>query len=84
MTNELIPSVTPSDVAESCLRRVRDLQELAVSLENMTLKTVLRDLLATIELHTDCMNNQIDRTALDPYIEKAEKILGERIEDIAA
>jgi hypothetical protein len=35
----------------------------------------LRDLLATIELHTDCMTGQIDRAALDDYIEAAEKIL---------
>lgn len=46
------------------------------------LKRVLRDLLATIELHTDCMDNTIDRATLDPYIERAEDLLGERLEEI--
>ena len=45
-------------------------------------KAVLRDLLATIELHTDCMDGRIDRAALDPYIERAEDLLGESIEEI--
>ncbi len=35
----------------------------------------MRDLIATIDLHTDCMTNQIDRGALDPWIEKCEKAL---------
>lgn len=48
------------------------------------LRRVLRDLIATIELHTDCMNNRIDREALDPYIERAEDLLGEKIEEILA
>lgn len=46
------------------------------------LKRVLRDLLASIELHTDCMDGRIDRAALDPWIEKAEDLLGESITEI--
>lgn len=46
------------------------------------LRRVLRDLLATIELQTDCMDNTIDRATLDPYIERAEDLLGERLEEI--
>lgn len=42
----------------------------------------LRDLMATIELHTDCMDGRIDRAALDTYIERAEDLLGETIEEI--
>lgn len=36
---------------------------------------VLTDLIATIDLHTDCMSGQIDGAALDKYIEAAEEIL---------
>ena len=46
------------------------------------LERVLRDLLATIELQTDCMDNTIDRATLAPYIERAEDLLGETIEEI--
>jgi hypothetical protein len=46
------------------------------------LTRVLRDLLASIELHTDCMDGRIDRVALDPWIEKAEDLLGETIAEI--
>ena len=35
----------------------------------------LRDLVETIDLFTDCMDNRIDREPLDPYIERAEQIL---------
>ncbi len=35
----------------------------------------LRDLVATIDLFTDCMDNRIDREPLDQYIERAEQIL---------
>ena len=31
----------------------------------------LRELLAAIDQHTDCMTNQIDRAALDPNIDQA-------------
>lgn len=41
------------------------------------LGAALRDLVATIELHTDCMSNEIDRAALEPWLEKAEAVLGE-------
>jgi hypothetical protein len=46
------------------------------------LRHVLRDLIATIELHTDCMDGRIDRTTLDPHIERAEDLLGETLEEI--
>lgn len=46
------------------------------------LKSCLRDLVATIELHTDCMDGRIDREALDPYIERAEELLGQSLEEI--
>jgi hypothetical protein len=48
------------------------------------LRRVLRDLIATIELQTDCMDNTIDRATLDPYIERAEDLLGETVEEILA
>lgn len=41
------------------------------------IRACLRDLVATIELHTDCMDGRIDREALEPYIERAEDLLGE-------
>ena len=46
------------------------------------LEIALRDLLATIELQTDCMDGRIDREALDPWIEKAEDVLGVTIAEI--
>jgi len=46
------------------------------------LKQCLRDLLATIDLHTDCMDGRLDREALDTYIERAEDLLGESLEEI--
>ncbi|MCX7172445.1 MAG: hypothetical protein NT159_00580 [Proteobacteria bacterium] len=46
------------------------------------LKRCLRDLVATIDLHTDCMDGRIDRAALEPYIERAEDLLGETLEEI--
>lgn len=45
------------------------------------LKGCLRDLIATIELHTDLCDNRIDRDALEPYIERAEEVLGETREE---
>lgn len=47
-------------------------------------RSCLGDLIATIALHTDCMTNTIDREALDPYIERAEDLLGKTAEEIAA
>lgn len=41
------------------------------------LERALRDLLASIDLHTDCMTGLLERSALDPYIEAAESLLGE-------
>jgi len=35
------------------------------------------DLLATIELFTDCMSNQIDRVNLDEYMDKLEQALND-------
>ena len=46
------------------------------------LKACLADLIATIELHTDCMDGRIERLALDPYIERAEDLLGMTLEEI--
>ena len=46
------------------------------------LKRCLRDLLATIDLNTDCMDGRIDREALEPFIERAEDLLGESLEEI--
>ncbi|MFZ2269072.1 MAG: hypothetical protein WAV95_15965 [Azonexus sp.] len=37
----------------------------------------LRELLTAIDLHTDCMTNQIDRAALDPYVDLAFVALSE-------
>lgn len=48
----------------------------------MQIENALRDLLATIELQTDCMDGRIDREALDPWIEKAEHVLGVTIAEI--
>lgn len=70
---ELLPAPTSEDVAVACHSRVHSLQETAVAIENNKLRALLRDLLATIELHTDCMSNMINREALDPYIEQAER-----------
>lgn len=41
------------------------------------LEVVLRDLIATIDLHTDCMTGQLDRSALDQYIGEAEQLLAD-------
>lgn len=41
------------------------------------LESALRDLGATIDLHTDCMTGLIERSALDSYIDAAETLLGE-------
>ena len=40
------------------------------------LEAALRDLVATVELHTDCMSNEIYRAALEPWLERAEAVLG--------
>lgn len=40
-------------------------------------KHALRELVATIDLATDCMDGRIDRTLLDLYIENAEALLGD-------
>lgn len=65
----------------------RTLGEIADQLDALRLcvsdlRRVLRELLATIELHTDCMDGRIDRAALDPYVERAEDLLGETLEEI--
>ena len=39
------------------------------------LAVALRDLVATIDLFTDCMDNRIDREPFDQYVERAEQIL---------
>ncbi|OHC68612.1 MAG: hypothetical protein A3H93_09115 [Rhodocyclales bacterium RIFCSPLOWO2_02_FULL_63_24] len=58
----------------------RTLGEIADQLD--ALRLCLRDLIATIELMTDCMTNTIDRATLDPYIERADGLLGETVEEI--
>ncbi len=39
------------------------------------LRFAAKELLATIDLHTDCMTNDIDRSSLDDYIEALEQAL---------
>ncbi len=39
------------------------------------LEVALRELVATIDLATDCMDGRVDRTMLDLYIENAEALL---------
>lgn len=46
------------------------------------IRQCLADLIATIELHTDCMDGRIDREALDPWIERAEDLLGLTVGEI--
>ena len=41
-----------------------------------SLEAALRDLLAQIELHTNCMDGRIDRETLDQQIEVAEVLVG--------
>lgn len=41
-------------------------------------KNTLRDLVATIDLHTDCMDGSMNTAPLAQYIEAAEVVLGER------
>lgn len=50
---------------------------LAILLRERQLEATLRDLLTTVDLHTDCMTGLLERSALDPYIEAAERLLGE-------
>lgn len=46
------------------------------ALREEQLATTLRDLIAQIHLHTDCMDGHLDRDALDPYIDAAESLVG--------
>lgn len=41
------------------------------------LEMALRDLLASIELHTDCMTGEIDSAAIADQVEAAETLLGQ-------
>lgn len=41
------------------------------------IEVVLRDLLASIELHTDCMTGEIDSAAIADQVEAAETLLGD-------
>lgn len=43
----------------------------------MSVEKALRDLLAAIDQHTDCMTNQIDRAALDAYVDEAFIVLAD-------
>lgn len=47
------------------------------------LKTAAVDLLATIDLHTDSMDGQIDREALDAWMDKVESAITELEEELA-
>ena len=40
------------------------------------LEGALRDLVAQVELHTDCMDGRIDRVMLDEQMEAAEALVG--------
>lgn len=42
-----------------------------------SLRSALRELVATLDLFTDCMDGRIDRAMLDLYIENAEALLGD-------
>lgn len=50
---------------------------LVVLLRQRQLEQALRDLLATIELHTDCMSGLIERGVLDDYVDAAEALLAD-------
>ena len=50
---------------------------LATLLRECHPEQALRELLATIELHTDCMDGRIDSEPLQPYVDKAEQLLAE-------
>jgi hypothetical protein len=41
-----------------------------------TLEEALLNLVATIDLHTDCMTGLLERSALDQYVDVAEQLLG--------
>lgn len=43
----------------------------------VNLERAIHDLIETIDLHTDCMSNQIDREALEPSIDKALVLLAD-------
>ena len=42
------------------------------------------DLIETIDQHTDCMDNRIDREALDPWIDRLQQLVDEQTEDECA
>ncbi len=75
-----MPIVIAAEIATPGAWRVTDPTVDQVHLDDV--KGVLRDLVATIDLHTDCMSNKIDREALDPWIERAEDLLGQTLEEI--
>ena len=45
----------------------------------LKLQEALVNLIATIELHTDCMDGSIERAALDDWIEEAEQVIGQPV-----
>lgn len=59
-------------IAEQAEKHVVQLQA-----DKRALCGLLRDLIATIHLHTDVTTNQIDRAVLDPYANVAEQFLKE-------
>lgn len=50
---------------------------LVTLLRESKLEAVLRDLVSSIELHTDCIDGRIDREPLGPYLEAADELLAE-------
>lgn len=48
----------------------------AMNARQAALEAALRDLVAQVELHTDCMDGRIDASALDAQIDAAERLVG--------
>ena len=44
--------------------------------EKENVEQALRDLVAQVELHTDCMDGRIERDALDEQMDAAERLVG--------
>lgn len=56
---------------------------LATLLRETQLEKALRDLLASIELHTDCMTGEIDSAALAIEVEASESLLKDLTAEVA-
>lgn len=68
------------EVAKQMNERARIQHAASTAADN--LEAGLRDLVATIDLFTDCMDNRIDRAPLEQYIARAEALVGECDDDI--